>query len=150
MANRNRDCRAGFSLLELIIVLMVMISLLAIAWPNLQRPLRRQPLGEAAELLRTAIDESRYKAITEGHPQFVLLRQGSKEIQSGSFESFASQSDATGLGDARLPVQRIALPRISMTPMRRQCDDGACPTQCKSLKYAGRSSLLLKTKTSSR
>lgn len=90
MANRNRARRVAFSLLELIIVLMVMIGLLAIAWPNLQRPLRRNSLNESAQTLRVAIDESRYQAITAGGPMFVRLRQGYGIIEAGTFESFSN------------------------------------------------------------
>ncbi len=86
----NRSRERGFSLLELIIVLMVMIGLLAIAWPNLQRPLRRNSLSEAAATLRSAIDDSRYQAITTGTPVFVQLQQGSDSVQSGSFDNFMS------------------------------------------------------------
>lgn len=86
----NRARESGFSLLELIIVLMVMISLLAIAWPNLQRPLRRTSLSEAAQTLRSAIDDSRYLAITTGKPVFVQLRQGADELQAGTFDDFMS------------------------------------------------------------
>ena len=39
-------------MLELMIVLVVMVGLLAIAWPNMQRPLRRTTLNEAAQVLR--------------------------------------------------------------------------------------------------
>ncbi len=96
MASRNRDRRGAFSLLELIIVLMVMIGLLAIAWPNLQRPLRRNSLSEAAQALQVALDESRYLAITTGSPMFVRLRQGASEIQAGTFESFANDDAMFG------------------------------------------------------
>lgn len=84
----NRARERGFSLLELIIVLMVMISLLAVAWPNLQRPLRRNSLNEAAQTIRNAIDDSRYQAITTGTPVFVQLRQGADMLQSGTFDDF--------------------------------------------------------------
>lgn len=102
MASRNPRRKSGFSLLELTIVLMVMISLLAIVWPNLQRPLRRTSLSEAAQTLRSAIDESRYQAITTGSPVFVQLRPGEGRIRSGSFDSFMNaQSDSLSLaGDS--------------------------------------------------
>ena len=80
----------GFSLLELIIVLLVMVGMLALVWPNLQRPLRRTTLGEAAQGLRDVIDESRYQALITGSPVFVELRRGSNHIRSGSFDSFVS------------------------------------------------------------
>ena len=89
----NRAHDSGFSLLELIIVLMVMVSLLAIAWPNLQRPLRRTSLSEAAQTLRGAIDDSRYQAITTGTPVFVELRLQAGVVRASSFNSFMNGDD---------------------------------------------------------
>ncbi len=84
----------GFSLLELMIVLVVMVGLLAIAWPNMQRSLRRNTLNEAAQVLREAIDEGRYEAITTGQPIFVQMQQGNHEVRTGSFANFANAEDA--------------------------------------------------------
>ena len=78
--NTHRVVR-GFSLLELMIVLVVMVGLLAIAWPNMQRTLRRTTLNEAAQVLREAIDEGRYEAITTGKPIFVQMQQGNHSIE---------------------------------------------------------------------
>lgn len=101
----NRAHQRGFSLLELIIVLMVMISLLAIAWPNLQRPLRRTSLSEAAQALRSAIDDSRYQAITSGSPVFLQLRQGNEVIRSGTFDSFMNDDiDSLSAGSSLQPA----------------------------------------------
>lgn len=91
--------QSGFSLLELIIVLLVMISLLAIAWPSLQRPLRRTTLSEAAQTLRSAIDDCRYHAIVTGQPMFIELRQGEGLLHAGSFDDFMMR-DAAGGGTA--------------------------------------------------
>ncbi len=100
MACRNSHRFAAFSLLELIIVLMVMIGLLAIAWPNLQKPLRRNSLNEAAQTLREAIDDSRYLAITTGTPVFIRFRSGDSRLHAGTFDSFASDEDELGLNAA--------------------------------------------------
>ncbi len=92
----------GFSLLELMIVLVVIVGLLALAWPNLQRPLKRAELSQATQQLREAIDESRYRAISTGTPVFIRLKQGDSEVVAGGFESFASADFDTGtpsLGD---------------------------------------------------
>jgi len=91
---KMRRCIRGFSLLELMIVLVLMVSLLAIAWPNMQRPLRRTTLNEAAQILREAIDEGRYQAITKGCPIFVQMQQGNHSVRTGSFASFAQAEDA--------------------------------------------------------
>ena len=93
-SSKMRRCIRGFSLLELMIVLVLMVSLLAIAWPNMQRPLRRTTLNEAAQVLREAIDEGRYQAITTGCPIFVQMQQGNHEVRTGSFANFAHAEDA--------------------------------------------------------
>jgi type II secretory pathway pseudopilin PulG len=104
----NRGRESGFSLLELIIVLMVMISLLAIAWPNLQRPLQRTSLSEAAQTLRSAIDDSRYLAITTGKPIFVQLRQGADVLQAGAFDDFMNaEGDSMATGTTSLQPATI-------------------------------------------
>ena len=102
----NRLRQSGFSLLELIIVLMLMISLLAIAWPNLQRPLRRTTLSEAAQTLRSAIDDIRYQSIVTGKPLFIELRQNDGLIRAGSFDDFMNR-DAAGVGTTRPTAQPI-------------------------------------------
>jgi prepilin-type N-terminal cleavage/methylation domain-containing protein len=93
-SSKLRRCPRGFSLLELMIVLVLMVSLLAIAWPNMQKPLRRTTLNEAAQILREAIDEGRYQAITTGCPIFVQMQQGNHEVRTGSFANFAHAEDA--------------------------------------------------------
>jgi prepilin-type N-terminal cleavage/methylation domain-containing protein len=89
----------GFSLLEMMIVLVVMVGILAIAWPNLQKPLRRAGLSQATQRLREAIDESRYQAMTTGTPVFIQLRQGESEVRSGGLDAFAAdESDLNASG----------------------------------------------------
>ena len=119
----NRARESGFSLLELIIVLMVMVSLLAIAWPNLQRPLRRTSLSEAAQTLRSAIDDSRYQAITTGMPVFVQLRQGNYVLRAGSFDNFVNAED-----------DLVATSTSSLQPATlKQSNDGPLPATFQSV-----------------
>ena len=80
--------RPAFSLLELIIVLMVMIGLMAIVWPNLQRPLSRTSLDEGAQTVRNTLDESRYQATLAGTPWFIKLDIGSSSLSAGPFAAF--------------------------------------------------------------
>lgn len=86
--------RTGFSLLELMLVLVVLVGVLALVWPNLQRPLKRSNLSNAAQKLREAIDESRHKAVVDGNPVFVQLQQGTSEVQTGTFSSFLESDDS--------------------------------------------------------
>jgi len=95
----------AFTLLELIIVLAVMVGLLAVVWPNLQKPLQRTSLDEAAQLVRDAIDESRYQAALKGSPYFVQLQQGASRMRSGSLDSFLANAEE---GDLSLAADETA------------------------------------------
>ena len=86
----------GFTLLELMIVLALMVGLLAIAWPNMQRPMNRTTLNEAAQVLREAIDDGRNEAITTGRPIFIQLQNDQHEVRSGAFDSFANEESEVG------------------------------------------------------
>ncbi len=125
----KRSLESGFSLLELIIVLVVMVSLLAIAWPSLQRPLQRTSLNEAAQTLRSAIDDCRYQAISTGSPIFVQLRQGQEVVRAGSFESFLADLDGlqTSTPSTLQPanLQPASLQSTRSQPTGRQTNSAA-------------------------
>jgi prepilin-type N-terminal cleavage/methylation domain-containing protein len=58
--------RAGFSLLELMIVLVVLAMLMAITWPSLRRPLSRGLVHDAARQLSKDLSRARMLAIDSG------------------------------------------------------------------------------------
>lgn len=80
----RRTQRAAFSLLELLIVLVVMVGLLAVAWPSLRRPLADSVLQQAGHEIRRAFEDARQAALATGRP--VLLRlhaeSGTLELQT--------------------------------------------------------------------
>lgn len=82
--------REGYSLLELLIVLTVLVGLLAIAWPSLSKPLANSDLLEAGNQLRTQLSEARLLAIQSGEPVIVRI-----ECNSGMI-TFANWHQAMG------------------------------------------------------
>ncbi|HRE99100.1 MAG TPA: hypothetical protein PLI18_01195 [Pirellulaceae bacterium] len=64
--------RAGFSLLEILLVLVLMVGILAIVWPAIGRSLASTDLRESGSLLRDALADARRLALESGEP--VLLR----------------------------------------------------------------------------
>lgn len=105
----------GFSMLELMIVLVLMVGILAIAWPSLQRPFRQASLQTAAQQLREAIDDSRSQAITSGHPVFLELKEGNGEFRTGCFESFQSDDSVDTGTSSGLEASEKAIAELSYT-----------------------------------
>ncbi len=103
---RIKECirgqsRAGFTLVELMVVVAVIAILAAMSTPTLTRSMRRadarNSANEMAQLLRTA----RTQAMSRG--EIVLLR-----LDAGSATAFATMSAApnTIIGDLNSPVMR--------------------------------------------
>ncbi len=69
---RTRRAAGGFTLLEMIIVLVILVTLIAVVWPNLRRPLGRGLLREAGQQVARHIAEARLLAIESG--QTLALR----------------------------------------------------------------------------
>lgn len=126
LKSRNHSLRPlrstrGFSLLELMIVLVVIAGLLALAWPNLQRPLKRAGLSQATQQLREVIDESRYQAISKGTPVFIRLKLGESQVVAGGFDTFASTNPSTtaeALGRDLLAPDTSPVSKDSRDPAR--------------------------------
>lgn len=58
--------RSGLTLLEVMIVLAISVSLLAIAWPRVRRLTERSALKQAALEVKAALAEARERAIRQG------------------------------------------------------------------------------------
>lgn len=83
----RRFSTTGFSLLELLIVLAVIAGLMAIAWPNLRKPLGDTPLSQAGASLRELFDECRYQAVLRADLTMIRLERQSSTVVMGSWEA---------------------------------------------------------------
>ena len=66
LLNRNATERCGFSLLELILVLAILMAFAALALPNVQRSLSRQGVRKGADMFRAAMGKARVRAMRSG------------------------------------------------------------------------------------
>ena len=73
--------RGGFSLLELLVVLLVVSALSAIALPQLQSALYSYRLNAAVSASTWAIQTTRYQAIMHGYPYQVALNAANNTYQ---------------------------------------------------------------------
>ncbi len=73
--------KSGFSLVELMIVLAILVSIAAIALPNLQRSFQRNELQDAGRLLQETLGELRQESLQTGRPLFVQFGWDSASIR---------------------------------------------------------------------
>ncbi len=72
-AERHRRASAGFTLIELIVVLAIMGLVVALASPRLHRALPGAELAAGAEELAAALRRTRARAIAGGHRAALLI-----------------------------------------------------------------------------
>ncbi|MFM2097274.1 MAG: hypothetical protein RIS70_4398 [Planctomycetota bacterium] len=83
---RVKTQRAAFSLLELLIVLVVMVGLMAIAWPSLRRPLADSVLQQAGNEMRQAMETARQTSLATGRPVLLRVSAESADLQLRSLQ----------------------------------------------------------------
>ena len=112
--------RGGYSLLELLIVLTVLVGLLAIAWPSLSKPLANSDLLEAGNQLRTQLSEARLLAIQSGEPVIVRIECKSGMITFANWHQAMrplTLSDADPLDESgeAMVLEEVDTPEIEST-----------------------------------
>ena len=112
--------RGGYSLLELLIVLTVLVGLLAIAWPSLSKPLANSDLLAAGNQLRTQLSEARLLAIQSGEPVIVRIECNSGMITFANWHQAMrplTLSDADPLDESgeAMVLEEVDTPEIEST-----------------------------------
>ncbi|MFO0903634.1 MAG: prepilin-type N-terminal cleavage/methylation domain-containing protein [Pirellulales bacterium] len=105
--------RRGFTLLELMLVLALMVVIAAIAWPSIKGTFASQRLRKAAEQLRAELGKTRVRAMRTGTIQTFRFQVGmgnfSSETWTASVED-VNASNATSFeampGSAASPTSR--------------------------------------------
>lgn len=102
---RARTAQAGFTLLELTLVLALLVVAAAMVWPALEKPLASERLRHGADKVRSEWTRTRVRAMTTGTPHVFryvpLTNQYQVEIWSGA----ESQIEAASLADFGLAQQ---------------------------------------------
>lgn len=95
--------KPGFSLVELMIVLAIMVTLAAIVVPNLQRNFQRNELRDAGRLLQETLGEFRYESMQSGRPLYVQIGWESSTLRVLQEASWARASELETEGVAGEP-----------------------------------------------
>lgn len=93
----------GFTLLELLLVLVVMVVIAALVLPSIDRLLDGQKVDKGADLVRSALGRARVSAIREGKVHAFVCQPGSSGMLVAPLESLAGTSTnlATVFGPER-------------------------------------------------
>ena len=132
------DTRRGFTLLELLLVLALLVTIGAIAWPSLNRSLDTQRLKRGADLVRAHLLRARTKAITSGEivsfrhqidgSQFRVEQQSNYGaiLESGAMAAGGSpMGGATGMGGGASTANASSSGgAASLPPVEEQLPEG--------------------------
>lgn len=114
--NLSRSDRSAFTLIELLLVLAVLIVVMSLAAPSINRMFQRTALDRGADRVRAAMGEARVSAVKEGDVYAVFVARGDNWFDVGPFansrdqisranrdRSFANVQGNTGFEDNLLP-----------------------------------------------
>lgn len=115
-ANRStwQTVRAGYTLLEMLLVLTVVAVIIAVAWPNVMRLNGQQKLSESAEKVRAVVASARVHAIDSGLVYQFRYEPGGRHFLSlpfeREFEAVGPNSRGTGSALGRFSKASGMLP----------------------------------------
>ncbi|MBX9789591.1 MAG: prepilin-type N-terminal cleavage/methylation domain-containing protein [Pirellulales bacterium] len=117
---------AGFTLVELLLVMALVVVLLGMSYPTLRRSLGSYRLREAAKTMRVQVARARLAAIESGVPQEMRFIPGEGVFRLGPARGY--EPDADDLSGATDPE---AGPRLTAAGDPRRCGapaDGRYPS----------------------
>jgi len=85
--------RQGFTLLELMLVMVIMVILASLTLPAIDRMLDGQKVDKGADLVRASLGRARVTAIRSGKVQAFICRPGSASMLVMPLESVDASSD---------------------------------------------------------
>jgi len=116
----RRRARRGFTLVELLLVMSMIVVLLGMSYPTLRRSLGSYRLREAAKTMRVQVARARLAAIESGVPQELRFVPGEAVFRLAPARGFEPEpADASRAGDPE------AGPRLTTAGDPRQCGTGA-------------------------
>jgi len=114
--------RTGFTLLELLLVLAIMVVAVGLAIPSYNSLVEGRRLQASAEQLQVAINRARVKALRSGQTQMLRLDLGGGQY---AIEPWLSQEDATEAGPGA--VVQLGGQAVSTSPLTGQLGQMADP-----------------------
>jgi len=108
MTRHPNPARRGWSLLELLIVLSVMVGIAGIAFPRLTRPLAESEVQRAAADFRDHLVDCRQTAVLSGRPLVLRLERGTGAYLWGEWAAVLAEDAGLNLLDDSLTDDPLA------------------------------------------
>jgi hypothetical protein len=109
-----RGRRGAFTLIELVLVLAIVVMMVGLSWPILEKPLAYERLRHSADQVMGEWTTARVEAMRDGDNKFFRYEPG-----TGSYHlSFATQEDRT------LPEGVIFVSSVKSDDLRESLEDG--------------------------
>ncbi len=86
-----RRTRCGFSLIEILLVMAILVLVGALSIPAVQQSFSRQSLDKAADRVRVAMGQARVRAIREGEVYAVFFAEGGSWFNVAPFSKVQDQ-----------------------------------------------------------
>jgi prepilin-type N-terminal cleavage/methylation domain-containing protein len=99
--NARPTCRPGFSLIELLIVLAILVTIAGLVIPNLRRNFERNELRDAGRLLQEQLGEWRQEALETGRPIWVEFGWDSATLRVSRDAEWTAQWRAANAATSR-------------------------------------------------
>ncbi len=93
--------RAGFSLMELFVVIAILSVMILVSWPMLRRPLNKSIVQDAAQQLRRDLGSARLQAVDTGRVLVFQFRPGTSTYYVGTTDQRSAESKIPAREDSR-------------------------------------------------
>ncbi len=101
--------RRGFTLLELMLVLVVLVVAAALVWPLADRAFATQTLRSSADVVRAAWVDARVKAITTGQPHVFFFQPGTDAFHVEPFRGTSPEAELLSQDELMNVQQEFAM-----------------------------------------
>jgi len=126
----GRQNRGGFTLVEIILVLVILVTMGAVAWPVFSRSYESSKLKFAADKIMATLSKARVQAMTTGQTQAFRCKVNSREYAIEQVDDDSATLDANSTSDTSATLGQAASSAVGGVPGMSQLGEGYVFAAC--------------------
>jgi len=130
LCRRGRQNRGGFTLVEIILVLVILVTMGAVAWPVFSRSYESSKLKFAADKIMATLSKARVQAMTTGQTQAFRCKVNSREYAIEQVDDDSATLDANSTSDTSATLGQAASSAVGGVPGMSQLGEGYVFAAC--------------------